>query len=570
MSSRSSSPLSSAQDLSDPEMDFVQPSKSTKTTNSPDRRSKPSPTPSLEASPPPNKRRKVVDPRDPLPQDNPRYAFIVAFQAKFNQVFRGVPNLGPQDIEVGVAETPISDQIEALLCKLLGLALNRQKQVEKGHYGRALEEAVSTYFDEWPSEWEGRNPLEGGKTFNQMSVDERLVMLQTLILWVLRHSRVVGDIVKEIYKPGRKTDDSNIPLAVHCWGMDREKKKYYLIEGKDDTYFRVYQEYISPGYRTSTWVSVAGTIDELRDFAHRLGQEGSRNAKELQGKVLAAIPRFEEGEQKRKRREYRTARRAAFMNPGVSMYEGRTRGNKAKYTFDSDEEGGYTSGRATRNSRRVSPVEGPYVTGSGRVTRRTNQYAFGTESNEASTPYAGSESGGSTRRSGRTSLKRGRGEYEPEAERLEDEGSQDDGNSGDDGDDYRDELAEEMDDGDLSDASEEGLGDRSLVTTLKFKAEESKAALAKFGENEADKTLVEDAVDVERGLPKKDESAMDIDKANEDEDDDDVDLVPSSPAQPKVITAEGQSGAPDGQGEHMVVNFLSKGSNSSPASSNSH
>lgn len=81
-------------------------------------------------TPPPHKRRKVIDARDPLPEDNFRYAFIVAFQAKFNQLFRGVPNLGPQDIEAGVAETPIADSIEALLCKLLGLALNRQKQVE--------------------------------------------------------------------------------------------------------------------------------------------------------------------------------------------------------------------------------------------------------------------------------------------------------------------------------------------------------------------------------------------------------------------------------------------------------
>lgn len=170
MSSRSSSPLSSVQDLSDPELEFGQPSKSTITTDSDGKPSRSS----QEASPPPNKRRKVIDLRDPLPADNPRYAFIVAFQAKFNQVFRGVPNLGPQDIEAGVAETPISDHVESLLCKLLGLALNRQKPVEKGHYGRALEEAVATYIEEAPPEWEGKNPLEGGKTFNQMTVEERV------------------------------------------------------------------------------------------------------------------------------------------------------------------------------------------------------------------------------------------------------------------------------------------------------------------------------------------------------------------------------------------------------------
>ncbi|KAK6350659.1 hypothetical protein TWF718_003844 [Orbilia javanica] len=566
MSSRSSSPLSSVQDLSDPELEFTQPSKSTITTNSLD--GKPSRS-SQEASPPPNKRRKVVDPRDPLPADNPRYAFIVAFQAKFNQVFRGVPNLGPQDIEAGVAETPISDHIESLLCKLLGLALNRQKAVEKGHYSRALEEAVATFIDEAPPEWEGKNPLEGGKTFNQMTVEERLVMLQTLILWVLRHSKAVGDILKDVYKPGRKTDDSNIALAVHCWGMDREKNKYYLIEGKDDTYFRVYQEHISPGYRNATWVTVAGTIEELKDLADRLAQEGSKNAKDLQGKILAAIPRFEEGEQKRKRREYRSARKAAFSNPGVSLYEGRTRGNKAKYTFDSDEEGGYTSGRATRASRRASPmVNEPYVTGSGRVTRRTNQYGFQNDNaGDTSTPYAGSDSGGSTRRSGRLSLKRDREEYE--ADGFKGDESQTENNEGDDEDDYHDEPAEEMDDGDLSDATDEFFDKRgkSLVATLKFGRSESKAVL-KMYKDEDPELRVHD-------LPapaNQDESAMDID-ADEDVDDGDVDLVPTSPAQEKL---EVENTSPKISGdkritpapEHVVVNFLSgKGSNSSPASS---
>lgn len=394
-------------------------------------------------------------------------------------------------------------------------------------------------------------------------------MLQTLILWVLRHSKAVGDIIKDVYKPGRKTDDSNVSLAVHCWGMDREKNKYYLIEGKDDTYFRVYQEHISPGYRNATWIAVAGSIEELKDLADRLAQEGSKNAKDLQGKILAAIPRFEEGEQKRKRREYRNARKAAFSNPGVSLYEGRTRGNKAKYTFDSDEEGGYTSGRTTRASRRASPmVNEPYVTGSGRVTRRTNQYGFQNDNAGGTrTPYAGSDSGGSTRRSGRLSLKRDREEYEADAFGREE--SQSENNERGDEDDYRDEPVEEMDDDDLSDATDEDFdkSGKSLLATLKFEKSESKAVL-KMCKDEGDKLQA-------HNLPaphpaKQDDGAMDIDAA---EDVGDVDLVPASPTQEKFETAGGppkissdktSTPAP----EHVVVNFLSgKGSNSSPASS---
>lgn len=53
------------------------------------------------------------------------------FRARFHEVFpRSTPHLGPQDIERGAVETPPGDYIERLLCALLGLVLNRKKDVE--------------------------------------------------------------------------------------------------------------------------------------------------------------------------------------------------------------------------------------------------------------------------------------------------------------------------------------------------------------------------------------------------------------------------------------------------------
>lgn len=43
---------------------------------------------------------------------------------------RNLPHLGPQDIEKGAGESPPGDSIERLLCALLGLVLNRKKDVE--------------------------------------------------------------------------------------------------------------------------------------------------------------------------------------------------------------------------------------------------------------------------------------------------------------------------------------------------------------------------------------------------------------------------------------------------------
>ncbi|KAI2487263.1 hypothetical protein Ptr902_01396 [Pyrenophora tritici-repentis] len=124
-------------------------------------------------SPPPRKR-AASPPHEPVPEDNPDIAFIVMFRSRFNEAFpRGSPHVGPQDIELGVAEDTPSADVEGLLCALLGLVLNRKKPVEKGHYGRALEEAIQTQKSQWPSKWTG-NPLSGGRNFNTMMAEERV------------------------------------------------------------------------------------------------------------------------------------------------------------------------------------------------------------------------------------------------------------------------------------------------------------------------------------------------------------------------------------------------------------
>ena len=80
--------------------------------------------------------------------------------------------------------------------------------------------------------------------------------------------------------------------------------------------------------------------------------------------------------QKRKRRDYRNARKAQFTRPepGFSLYEGRTRGKRIRYTFSDDEEMG-SDEPSTRQSNRQSGVStptepvGPTFTASGRQVR---------------------------------------------------------------------------------------------------------------------------------------------------------------------------------------------------------
>lgn len=79
--------------------------------------------------------------------------------------------------------------------------------------------------------------------------------------------------------------------------------------------------------------------------------------------------------QKRKRREYRQMRKEQFKRPepGFSLYEGRTRGKRIKYTYSDDEDAFSDSTghrRSARNTSASTPAEtGPVTTSRGRQIR---------------------------------------------------------------------------------------------------------------------------------------------------------------------------------------------------------
>ncbi|KAE8555490.1 hypothetical protein EYB25_000186 [Talaromyces marneffei] len=366
MSSSDTSSLSSAPPTDDESMSGATYETNTKITNY-----------FKEETPPPPKR-APSPPHEYVLADNPDIAFIVMFRSRFSDVFpKSLPHYGPQDIEQGVQDIIPGEYVEKLLCALIGLVLNRKKDVEKGHYQRALEEAVQTHVSQWPRAWEGKNPLHGGRTFTTMNPEERLRLLKALILWSLSSSDAVQAKIKDSYKQARHDDDLNQPLSIQPWGRDELKRRYWLIEGQDDTHFRLYRE-SNPALKTNTWWSVAGTIDEIRNVGEKLAQEKSQHSKRLSERINHAIPRFEGGEEKRRRRDYRLARKAAFSRPepGFSLYEGRTRGKKLKYTYSDDEDIFSDDLPATRRSTRnasgvMTPAEpaGPTITASGRQVR---------------------------------------------------------------------------------------------------------------------------------------------------------------------------------------------------------
>lgn len=104
-------------------------------------------------------------------------------------------------------------------------------------------------------------------------------------------------MIAKAYKQNRHEDDRNQALSVQPWGSDSDKRRYYLIEGLDDTAFRVYRESNPAGFNR-TWWSVAGTIDELKVLADKLEiKDGGPKARKLAQNIMTAIPRFEATEE---------------------------------------------------------------------------------------------------------------------------------------------------------------------------------------------------------------------------------------------------------------------------------
>lgn len=124
----------------------------------------------------------------------------------------------------------------------------------------------------------------------------QLDLMRALVMWALHESEVISNIIKDAYKGTRQADDLNVPLSVQPWGKDELKRRYWLVEGRDDTDFRLYREN-NPALKNGTWRSMAGTIDELREVVEKLEKDKAQASRRLAQRITMAIPRFEASEE---------------------------------------------------------------------------------------------------------------------------------------------------------------------------------------------------------------------------------------------------------------------------------
>lgn len=189
--------------------------------------------------------------------------------------------------------------------------------------------------------------------------------------------------------------------------------------------------------------------------------------------------------QKRKRREYRVNRTAAFTRPepGFSLYEGRTRGKRLRYTYDQDDDFDSDDAPVRRSGRQSardsSPMHaGPTVTASGRQVRSRATGTYGEtlhsgQTTDRASPATGEyirsdvseepRQGRSTRAGNRSHLNR-----EMDSEEEDDATSWDGGDEEEEPDQM--DLDDDEDDDDLADqSSDEEQEPQSLVVTLQYR-----------------------------------------------------------------------------------------------------
>ncbi|KAK9467434.1 hypothetical protein V1512DRAFT_205996 [Lipomyces arxii] len=339
----------------------------------------------------PQRKKFVLEPR--TPSNAPEVSVVVMFRAKFGAAFEGVPDFGPQDVEDGLVSEQLTPELDAFLCRILTLVLSRKKNVESGHYNRALEEAVSINGAIYWGLARHNGPFKSNKSFVSLDWEGRLEVLVALVHWALASSDQIRKLLAKGYSAGRLEDDRNCPLAVMPLGMDGERRRYYIIEGLNDAKFRLFRE-TNPRKQLVNWTPIASSAAEVEQCAEKLANEDtdkSRNAKTLAAKLRAEATRLEGCELRRNKRAYRKSFELEALSSGDGgLYLGRTRGRRVNYNASEDEF--LADGEGRRSTRQGSPETDSstvYTTASGRAIRRpVSSFASSLESDKAEKPTA--------------------------------------------------------------------------------------------------------------------------------------------------------------------------------------
>lgn len=310
---------------------------------------------------------------------------LVAFRIQFSELFEGVPDMGPQDLEEGIESDEPSQDVQEFMCRLLTLAANRARPVEYPHYNRPLNDCVAVFHaSRGDPAWEGINPLASNKRFPDLTSEDRLRLMYCLLDWSLTESKVVRDRIEEAYKnrtaPRIQTQN---PYELSVIGRDDRKHGYYLLKGKN-TRFRLYVE-TDLTKTPARWYSICSTLEDLRLYTSQLSDSARtvRCRKIVDDLASIHIPEVERAEEARRQNLLRKqralqerSRRAAYIidrEEAQGERASRTRGRRVDYNNmlqgqGDDEDGRDTSRAGTRYN--TPDFSTPQSSRSGRMLKR--------------------------------------------------------------------------------------------------------------------------------------------------------------------------------------------------------
>ncbi|PKK63496.1 hypothetical protein RhiirC2_758193 [Rhizophagus irregularis] len=286
--------------------------------------------------------------------------YIVAFCDKFKSALKGI-EFWPEELERSIAAEYENDLIENLHCTFLNnCCLNRKKLIERSRWQKLLSDTIDQKIKKGYHFYKDFNPLRRVKSYYELSVEDKVLILNKLITWQLQDNPTIHKMVEFEYRNGKKNEEN--AFEVKPYGIDRRGRKYY--------YFgygaRLYRETILKGKGKSKqakviWEAITTTVEDVENYINnpkeikpsaKLDKDlYKRLVEELIPEVKKTI-QLKEKRDARKARQEKLAQRVALLHANSEIVASRTRSGTRRATRINYAESSASSGASV--SRRGS------------------------------------------------------------------------------------------------------------------------------------------------------------------------------------------------------------------------
>ncbi|CAG8505070.1 15396_t:CDS:2 [Acaulospora morrowiae] len=266
----------------------------------------------------------------------PETGIIIAFCEKFKSFMKGI-DFWPEELERALVDQGENDLIEQLHCTFLSNCLNRTKQVARQSWRKLLSDTIDQKLKKSYQFYQDFNPLRRVKSYYELDVKDKVLILNNLINWQLQDSKDIRRLIEEEYRNAKKNQEN--ALEVEPYGEDRRGRKYYYF-GKGA---RLYREKVLHGKGNKpdkyTFEAITSTIEDIENYVKdpKELKASMRKDKKLYNKLVGElIPSIKEAIEAKERRDARRlrqekfAQKVALLHANSEIVASRTRSGTRK------------------------------------------------------------------------------------------------------------------------------------------------------------------------------------------------------------------------------------------------